>query len=225
MTDTVTVAIIGTCGRTQGDRLEPETFDFMCSKARTAITDTLGLDPSTVELVSGGAAWADHVAVQLFNEEFVSKLTLHLPVALEATKFHTNNTYSFKTNPGYSANKYHKSFSEITSKNSIAELHQAIESGASVQVHQGFHARNKVIAQAEFMIAFTWGEGDYPAKGGTSHTWKHCRSTSKTHISLSNSQNKRKAETALCKPDTKRQKTLVSFFENVESEASVGRPD
>lgn len=93
MSDTVTVAIIGTCGRTQGDRLEPEIFDFMCRKARTTITDTLGLDPSIVELVSGGAAWADHVAVQLSNEEIVPNLTLHLPVAQRGTTHLLTGTF------------------------------------------------------------------------------------------------------------------------------------
>jgi hypothetical protein len=42
------------------------------------------------------------------------------------------------------------------------------------------------VSKSEFLIAFTWGEDSFvPKDGGTLHTWKNCKSSSKIHIPLS----------------------------------------
>lgn len=212
MASMATVAIIGTCGRTGGDKLSPTIFNWMYEAARTTITSRFGLSPTNVQVVSGGAAWADHVAVRLFLDDYVPALTLHLPVALEETAFATNDTWSFKTNPGYSANKYHKSFTDAMGVDTIAELHAAIDKGAETHVYKGFHARNRVVSKAEYMIAFTWGEGNVPAKGGTAHTWGLSISSSKVHIPLASLPFKRKAERVEQGPVTKKQRLLSGYF-------------
>jgi hypothetical protein len=54
--------------------------------------------------------------------------------------------------------------------------------GSQVQVHQGFHARNSLIAQADYLVAFTWGRAA-PVDGGTLDTWKKSKGR-KLHVSL-----------------------------------------
>jgi hypothetical protein len=57
------IAVIGTAGRkTAADRLDWPTFLLM----REAVLRELQNIPRPWELVSGAAAWADHVAVDLF---------------------------------------------------------------------------------------------------------------------------------------------------------------
>ena len=62
-----TVAIIGSAGRNEdGAKMNATVFDAMTAAALRTITDHWHLSPQNVRLVSGGAAWADHVAVRLF---------------------------------------------------------------------------------------------------------------------------------------------------------------
>jgi hypothetical protein len=61
-----TVSIIGTAGGKETGVLTPKLFDQMVDRARFIITKDWGLDPENVILVSGGAAWSDHVAVELY---------------------------------------------------------------------------------------------------------------------------------------------------------------
>ena len=178
-----TVTIVGTAGRS-GPKLNSEIFQWMVDKARHTIEVVWGLKMTSVELVSGGAAWADHVAVHLFLKNYVPALTLHFPTSLAPTEFHTNSSGNWRTNPGRSANKYHAQFSRLTGIDPIAELHTAIDKGASSHVHEGFYARNKLVAQSDYLLAFTWGQGTVPLQGGTLHTWKQAHTAVKLHISL-----------------------------------------
>src|SRR5690606_1280513 len=78
-----TIAIIGTAGR--GDdaaKLGPALFAAMVRDAAERVAAFP--DP---RLVSGGAAWADHVAVKLFLEGKVAGLTLHLPAEFRNGRF------------------------------------------------------------------------------------------------------------------------------------------
>lgn len=187
-----TVSIIGTAGRDFGDMLTPKLYAAMVRRANTIIRKDLGFS-GPVDLVSGGAAMADHVAVSLFSldESHLPgsdlRLTLHLPC--EWVK--VNNQYQFedtgsadwRTNPGKLANYYHKKFCSRARLNSFAELQNAIEAGAETHIHKGFHARNHLVAASDVLIAFTWADGDSPDDGGTKHTWD--KSTGKKiHVSL-----------------------------------------
>ena len=69
----VTVSIIGTAGRkSDGSKLNPKIFVDMVKTALDTIKNVWKLED--VELVSGGAAYADHVAVKLFLEQKIKKL-------------------------------------------------------------------------------------------------------------------------------------------------------
>lgn len=186
------VAIIGTAGRGK----EPMTlalFDAMVQAARETMTHTLGLDPKECQLVSGGAAWADHVAVALFLQGDVAGLTIYAPCAFvgAAAGFEDTGAADWRINPGKSANHYHARFSKAVKRDTLAEIAAAQQQGARISVGhtaaKGFHARNKSIAAAAtHMIAFSWGEGPAPSDGGTAHTWNQCKldSTYKKHIGL-----------------------------------------
>ena len=52
------------------------------------------------------------------------------------------------------------------------------------KIHNGFHARNKLVAESDLVIAFTWGK-DSPPAGGTKHTWDLAKDKKRIHISLS----------------------------------------
>ncbi len=247
----VRVAIIGTAGRGVAT-MTKQLFDSMVIEAKSVI-NSLAL--TEVELISGGAAWSDHVAVALFlqferktnevkndttslkdtsktgvitetqhcdhafmrrilivpfkqgtyngeipsdhpldrpimlsdllNPPNISKLTLYLPCKWKNGKHIDTGGFDWKTNPGRSANKYHKIFSEEMGYDTLQQINNAIKKGATmVCSDQGFHARNTLIAKnCDIMIAFSWSDGDTPEEGGTLDTWKKCKAK-KIHISL-----------------------------------------
>ena len=127
----------------------------------------------------------DHVAVVLFVHGEVGQLTLHLPVKWEKNKFveKTNDSKSKWICPGQSANKLHKQFSEKMKEDTLGHIETALLLGAKRSVHDGFQQRNTEVAKSQFLIAFTWGEGSEPKKGGTLDTWGKCIGR-KVHIPL-----------------------------------------
>lgn len=174
----VTIAIIGTAGR---DKLAPytkELFDKMVNAAKYILRNL-----TDITVISGGAAWADHIAVRLYLEGYVSKLILHLPCAWSETQYLDTGNYDWRTNPGKTSNYYHSKFSTIIGFDSLDEISQAIKKGAEIHAHKGYHARNTSVANCDYMIAFTWSPTDSPADGGTLDTWNKC-TAQKYHISL-----------------------------------------
>lgn len=174
------IAIIGTAGR---DKTKPMTlalWGWMCKDALERI-------PKGAHLVSGGAAWADHLAVNLFLNGHASALTLHLPAPLDDSACFVGPHSSAAS----AANYYHDRFSNVIGLDTRWELLQATQ---MAQCHGGeepaapgygaMFARNrKVAADATHMLAYTFADGDVPADGGTKHTWDMFTGT-KTHISL-----------------------------------------
>jgi len=83
----VAVAIIGTAGRKEdASKMSAAVFERMVVHAETFLHNTCGLPNERVVLVSGGSAWADHVAVKLFLRQAMDPdgqpyagLHLHLP--------------------------------------------------------------------------------------------------------------------------------------------------
>ena len=65
----ITVSIIGTAGRSLKYKLTKELFFKMCHSAFNIITDEFKLNPNNVCLVSGGAAWSDHIAIKLYKSK------------------------------------------------------------------------------------------------------------------------------------------------------------
>lgn len=135
-------------------------------------------------LVSGGAAWADHLAVAMYMSGAVDNLTLHLPAPFDGTKF-----IGPEKSAASAANYYHQKFSRILGVNTLNEIAQVIAGGASVTYepiahgYGGLFTRNKKVAKADGMVAYTFGIGDVPADGGTKDTWDQCRGN-RVHVSL-----------------------------------------
>jgi len=114
-------------------------------------------------------------------------LTLYLPCkfSLATNQYEDNGDNSWVTNPGRSANRYHREFSKKVERNTLSEISNALAVGAKIGCDAGgFHKRNTLVSQVDFLIAFTWSDGDVPKDGGTANTWKKCRSR-KLHIPLS----------------------------------------
>jgi len=171
----VRVGIIGTAGR-QGShaRLNAALFETMVIQARNVLTHDWQLDPQRVQLVSGGAAWADHVAVRLFLAGEVPQLVLHLPAPWDRA------TQRFRCLPkgaGASANYYHSLFSQGVGVDTFAELGDAIDHGATVLDHyHGFFRRNDAVAQqCDYLLALGLEGMGAPLPGsGTHYTWSKC---------------------------------------------------
>lgn len=174
------VAIIGTAGRTLQDRLTRLLYQRMVETTRELIL-------SEDVVVSGGAAWADHVAVTLFLTGKCQGLELYLPCEWDKTQYVDNGHNHWAKNPGRLANQYHRAFSKAVGIDSLEQIARAIESGATIHVHSGFHARNTLVATTcDKMIALTWASDGTEIVGGTKDTWDKCKLTSadKKHICL-----------------------------------------
>lgn len=179
-----TVSIIGTSGR--AGNITKEKYIKMI---QASIVYLKSLSLESIILVSGGAAFSDHIAVHIFlyKEEYkLNIIGLHLDLPckfdMDTHKFDDNGNSDWKNNPGKVANYYHDRFNIITSKNSYDDLYKVINLGAEIHIHKGFHSRNQYVAKSEYMLAFTFGKAN-PEDGGTKHTWDLCKGK-KFHISL-----------------------------------------
>lgn len=173
------IAVIGTAGRDKQFPMDLSHWKYMCNVLRFLV------GPED-HLVSGGAAWADHAAVWAYMEGLCEDLTLHLPAPFDGV-FHGGYGTS-----GGAANYYHEKFSQAIGQNTRGQIYEALSGGAQCTgqpVAQGYGAmftRNKLVAdQCTHLLAFTFGDGDTPADGGTKATWDMAGPTKKRrHISL-----------------------------------------
>ncbi|MCA3264557.1 MAG: DUF4326 domain-containing protein [Azospirillum sp.] len=209
-----TLAIVGTAGRKEdADRLDARQWRLMLDTAR-AFVESLTTDAGAPDLVSGGAAWSDHLAVALFLENPKLRLALELPAAFsgryDAGEFRFAETNAGRFDPGATANYYHRLFSakiarDIRGFDSLRQIAEAIEKGAEKRVYRGFKERNLVVGKARVLLAFTFGgvSGTGPEgsridvfgtgvgaeaaglkDGGTAHTWDRAESICKIHVFL-----------------------------------------
>ena len=198
------LAIIGTAGRKDdAPKLSSASFDRMVN-AVALICNHYNTPLDEMNLVSGGAAWADHVAVELVLRKIVpySKLTLYIPALFEDMKFIGNADAS-------TINYYHQLFSDKVGRNTLAELDFVRSQGSTfISGSDGFKGRNTLIAQSVSnsngsLIAFTFGSNEslqtpWTARmvapyddakttglkpGGTAHTWNLARCF-KHHVRL-----------------------------------------
>lgn len=174
------IAIIGTAGRDRTKPMSAELWTRMVADAKRRIA------PGAT-LVSGGAAWADHVAVALFLGSHAAELILHLPAPLLPNHLFAGAAKS----AGATSNFYHSKFSAAIGRSSIEDISTAILFGATysaapkAQGMKAFFERNAMVARdATACIAYTWGEGAEPADGGTNHTWSLIQGR-KLHVPLS----------------------------------------
>lgn len=165
-----TVSIIGTAKK----------FDFQKAykQAEDYIENNISKDWNEIHLVSGGAAYGDHIAVRLFLAHPESSFTLHLPCKFDK-KYEDTGVKDWRINPGNTANYYHSLFSKNEGIDSLKEIEQAISIGANILVYKGFHKRNAEVAKSDYTIAFSYSKEDYPTDGGTNFTWKLCKGEKK----------------------------------------------
>lgn len=179
------VSIIGTSGRSADPRspeLTLELYYKMFSRAQQLLST---LPEKQIQLVSGGAAWADHLAVSLFLTGRYGGLKLYCPAPFENGAFKDTGVVDWIRNPGGTLNYYHRSFSKRVQGDTLGQIGEAITKGAIIDSSSsGFHQRNSEVAKSEIVLAFTWGK-DEPKSGGTGDTWRKVPSTSyKLHVSL-----------------------------------------
>jgi hypothetical protein len=192
------LAVIGTAGRQDdADKVSPALWDAMYLRTLGAMSDW-----GIRDAVSGGAAWADHLAVRAFMDGHVESLILFLPAKFERARFVPDASVRF--NPGRTCNGYHEAFSRCLGFDSLGEIEKARERGARLVVEPGFHQRNlKVAAAATHVLAMTFGNMRPPVDllpdspgftkapmaglkdGGTAHTWDNSwKCVAKRHVSL-----------------------------------------
>lgn len=174
------IAVIGTAGRDKTKPMTRKLWMWMVHHAMHTI-------PAGNHLISGGAAWADHLAVCLFLEGHAKALTLHLPAPLGIQGFNGPERSS-----ATAANYYHTKFSEAIGYSSFQEILEATDDAHCQYTHQAeapgygaMFARNLLVARnAKALIAYTFGEGTEPADGGTRDTWNKSSAIDKLHVSL-----------------------------------------
>lgn len=173
-----TFAIVGTAGRKEdANRLSANHFKAMLECARLLLQQFKESDYGVDTLVSGGAAWADHVAVKLFLNKEVPNLKLFFPCQFlgQVAGFDPTPLNDHERQKGYStgetANRLHARFTRKMGFNSLGELELAIQQGAKVFVPKGgFYGRNALVAQSDIILAMTFGEKEWLKDGGTAHT-------------------------------------------------------
>ena len=175
----INVGIIGSAGRGEDlKRLNLEMVTKMRVIALGIINQVRGT--SSVCLVSGGAAFSDHIAVDLYfssltieGDRVIDDLLLHLPAPFNKGEFHFLSTSFF--DPGKIANYYHRNVSEkllgYENRNrSLREIEYIVKC-CRYTVSQGFKKRNAlVVKDSDYLIAFTFGDGARLKDGGTAHT-------------------------------------------------------
>jgi hypothetical protein len=115
----------------------------------------------------------------------VKDLILHLPAPFVDGKFQGE-----RESAASAANYYHDLFRRNTGVNGFADLAAAIAKGAKVTEQpaaKGYGAmfvRNALVAKhADTVVAYTFGEGDTPADGGTKDTWVQVKGN-RLHVPL-----------------------------------------
>lgn len=167
-----TIAIIGTAGRKDDKkRLTAKTYADMTVAVEKIITENI---TGPTHLISGGAAWADHLAVTLFLRGLCQELSLYLPVefgTMGKKQFKDTGVIDWRTNPGGTSNFYHKEFSSVIGRDTLVEIADAIDEGAKIVEGGGFFGRNILVAKnSEHIISLTFGAKEVLKDGGTANT-------------------------------------------------------
>jgi hypothetical protein len=178
------VGVCGSAGRKEdGDKISQKLYDIMYG---CFLHDLSNFNGAAIRLVSGGAAWADHLAVRAYLDKQVPELELHLPTEFKSSKFVET---ADKMCPGRIANWYHQKMSHKTNISSLIQLQRAIDFGAKVTVSEGFFKRNLLVGKVDVLIAFTFGTKSSVITdatsaeiaglkdGGTAHTWNNSNAT------------------------------------------------
>ena len=163
------LAIIGSAGRREP--IERSHWRMMLGCARE-LAGELGV----TRLVSGGAAGADHVAVRLFLDGLLP-LTLELGADwdFEALSYVESGSGNWMTDPGRTLNRHHRAFQESAGVESFEDLQLALRACEWRAHRSGLWGRNTVVANADVLLAMTFGAGRQMAQGGTADTCRKYR--------------------------------------------------
>jgi len=169
------VGVIGSAGRKEDAvNYTVATYVEAYGALQRWMQDMQQLNPThEICLVSGGAAFSDHLAIHAFlTQQTPCSLELYFPCEFKDNAFYDNGTKGI-TNPGSIANYYHGKFSEHMKINSLMEIGLAIANGAKVEDGGGMFGRNtKVANRCDSIIAFTFGCKEKIKDGGTADTCK-----------------------------------------------------
>lgn len=178
------LAVIGTAGRDKTRTMDLPLWRAMCADIR-------GRVHSSDHLVSGGAAWADHLAVHSFLNGWCDGLRLFLPAPLVLVRGQWKFEEAGARSSGSAANWYHSRFSSAVGVDTLSQIALAHEQGATVECEPassgfaGMFARNKKVARCcNAALAYTFNAGEEPADGGTMDTWKQVPPASRVHVDL-----------------------------------------
>lgn len=163
------LAIIGTAGRNDDyDKLSKQSYERMVIAVSNCLHYLSGLNRLSIrdiKVFSGGAAWADHVAVGLCLERIIpfENLTIFAPTEFKNSKFTGVGFTGVRT--ADTINYHHRRFSEKISESSLGHLAQVQRKGAVIVPGNGnFKDRNTKIAESVtpngLLIAFTFGHND-----------------------------------------------------------------
>lgn len=184
--------------------LSPAHYARMVGAAKNVIERECG-GPDNVHLVSGGAAWSDHLVITLVKEGYVSKdrLTIFSPCNLEYWGFEATGKGERTAS---TLNYYHKHFSSTLGYDTVRELYSYKNEQCDFRYcEDNFFVRNAMLAHSlsvdDLAIAFTTGDGKSSQRpwtarkfdgsvlardsglkdGGTAHTWDRLKCT-KMHV-------------------------------------------
>jgi hypothetical protein len=158
-----TIAVIGTAGRgADAGRVTADLWPLMerdCALRIAELAPALSAPPGSLRLVTGGAPWADHLAVRLWRAGAGAGLRLCLPAAP------TDRGFDPEDPVGASMNAAHAAFEAATGVPGLAELRAARQAGAALSVHPGRSARNAAVAgDADAVLAYTFATSPAPLR-------------------------------------------------------------
>lgn len=180
----IKLGIVGTSGRNPLDKkkLVKEHMEYMAENVYCYIEHVIKTKPNNIILVSGGSAWADHIAVQLYLTGEFAGLELYLP-----SRFDPKQKKYINTHEGRTLNQLHAECKEKTGIDVFEDLTRAVTKKATkIVIQRGFLPRNTLIAKnSDHLITFTFSPND-PVEGGTFDTWKKTKHDNRTNFDLAN---------------------------------------
>lgn len=180
------IAIVGTAGRKDDQiKMSRDLYFKMYRDVEKRIQEMVP-ERNKRHLVSGGAAWADHLAVSLYLADFANSLHLYLPCGFtNIGKCRFISNFKVADKAADVANYYHKLFSNKMGGDTLIGIDKARQKGAILDHSAlGFLGRNLLVGQVDTLIAYTWGDGKVPKDEGTSHCWNHSKAFRKIHVPL-----------------------------------------
>lgn len=177
----IKVAIIGTSGRNPMDsmRLTADHMKWMAENVLCYIEHVIKTTTDNIILISGGSAWADHVAVQLYLSHNFAGLELYLPTDFDVENKKYANTYE-----GTMLNLLHSQCKEKINIDVLNELAEAIpKRTTTVVIKRGFLQRNSLVSKkCDHLICFVFS---HIISGGSNDTWKKTKHQNKIVFDLS----------------------------------------